>query len=194
MHYLLISLAAAVAVMASSAQAKDRSPSCGSPALLKQRGVMVNTKTVKLQPPPAKPSFYLLAGEVARNEPQYAILMPADQLIRELRAQNPGSPQRPPSEMFDSWLRRLQADLPLSQNTDLLKYGVPEGGAGGISSLMASWLLASGEATVVDLWRRSGTHLPQVLVSDIELHGSKFTEVCDATGTPFLSVTLQIAD
>jgi len=194
MRYLLMSLVAAVAVITSSAQAQSRSSSCGDPALLKQRSVKVNTKTVKLRPLPAGPTFYLLAGEAARNEPHYAILLPADKLTRELRAQNPGTPKQPPMEMFDIWLQRIQADLPLSQHTDLLKYGVPEGGAGGMSALMASWLLSSGEATVVDLWGGSATYLNQVLVADIELHGSKFIEVCDMSGKPFLSVTLVLAD
>ena len=149
---------------------------------------------MKLQPVPAGPTFYLIAGEVVRNEPHYAILLPADRLNRQLRAHTPGTPQQPPSEIFDAWLRLIQADLPLSQPTDLLKYGVPKGGAGGMSALMASWLLSSGEASVVDLWRGGATALKQVLVSDIELRGSTFTAGCDMPGQPLLFVTLVIAD
>ena len=164
------------------ASSRGNPPICGNHGVLLSTTKHVTTP-VTLKPRPRDPSLYLISDH-------YLILMSPDDVVSHLESRV----AQPMHDRADeTLLAAIKAKLPISDDTDLLKFSFTDRRLFERPAFIAEALLMSGSASVVDLWgdAEEGTTLSSIVVMKLE-GGGAWTDFCEPTGQSILFVTDRI--
>lgn len=162
----------------------------GNPAVCGDHGTLLSTTThvsttVTLKPRPREPALYLISGH-------YLILMRPNDVVSVLESRVAQLIHAPEDQIL---LAAIKAKLPITDDTDLLKFSFTNRRLFERPAYITADLLKAGAASVVDLWgdAEEGTNLSSIVEMKLEGRGT-WRDFCEPTGQSILFVTDVIAD
>ena len=162
----------------------------GHPAVCGDHGTLLSTTThvstsVTLKPRPRDPALYLISDH-------FQILMRPIDVVSLLESRVAQPIHAREDQVL---LAAIKAKLPITDDTDLLKFSFTSVRLFERPEFIAADLLKAGAASVVDLWGDAdeGTILSSIVEMKLEGEGT-WRDFCEPTGQSILFVTDTIAN
>jgi len=179
-----------VALVASTLLLSGCATSRGNPAVCGDHGTLLSntthvTTTVALKPRAPEPALYLISDH-------YLILMRPSDVVSLLESRVTQPMHAREDQIL---LAAIQAKLPITDDTNLLKFSFSNRRLFERPGYIAADLLKAGAASVVDLWGDAdeGTTLSSIVEMKLD-GGGMWRDFCEPTGKSVLFVTDAIAN